>query len=338
MNIHLSSIARPGWCPLQAVPKAVPKAVPVFVPPIERGDRVDLTSVCQDKGEYRPHSYVNPKSSDQQPAVPRSSPLLEPSDKPQLLEGLSEEDRRLVEARLNRLSPACLRVLSANQLKLSVYSFVETLKLGANGVFETSCKKGSGEIAGQAIRVGRMALPGGILAALKRSSSLGWIGAALGGAGLALATLSGPLGWALAAGAVGLGVLPTIERLHATNGGTLEHEISHALDQAVGLQGAHTLPLDDQGVRRPVNYSETSPEVQACYQEAKRHGFMSEVAAESVKEYFAEAGSAYLNDEPERPLNRNLLKKSDPRMFAVMERFFEGEVPALALRLGSLRG
>lgn len=291
-----------------------------------------------DGGQARSKPVEHPS---EEPAPGPSSPFSAPSvltvldqprsDKDAVLGDLAGSDRRLVGARLDKLPPSCLKVLADQGVTVDVYSLAKTFTSGANGSFETAYARETGKIGARTVRVARQAIPGGVSKELKRLPNLTWSGA-WATAAVTVAALGGPPGWALGAVMGGMAIAPAAHS--AINSGrlTLEHEVTHALDSAVGLNGSRTLPMGEDGKPKPYFFSQRSPEVQACFEAAKKERrFLTKGSQESVKEYFADAGGAYLNVDSSG-LNRQKLQEEDPAMFKVMESFFTTQVPELAAR------
>lgn len=281
-----------------------------------------------------------PKSPEVQPkpkstAVPTVLTILDQprSDKDSVLGDLTGSDRKLVGSRLDKLPPSCLKVLANQEISVDVYSLAKTFTSGANGSFETAYARKSGKIGERTVRVARQALPGGASQELKRLPSLTWSGA-WATAAVTVAAVGGPPGWVLGAAMGGMALAPAAHSAINSGRMTLEHEVTHALDSAVGLNGSRTLPMGEDGQPKPYYFSQNSPEVQSCFEAAKKEKrFLTSGSKENVKEYFADAGGAYLNEDPNGRLNRQKLKETDPAMFKVMDRFFKTRVPELAARL-----
>jgi hypothetical protein len=286
---------------------------------------------------------ANPPKQKQPEATPSSAPtvltLLGESkverDQATILDDLTGNDRKMVGARLDKFPESTLRVLADQGITVGVYSYAKTMINGAKGTFETAFSRKNGEISSRTIKVARQTLPGGISAEFCRTPNLLWSGA-MATAAVAVAAIAGPPGWALGAVLGGMAIGPVVESAVSKGVATLEHEATHALDSAAGLNGATKLPVSQDGKTETYYFSEKSKDVQECFTAARANNrFLTRTSKDSVKEYFAEAGGAYLTQDPNRSLNRQKLKEKDPAMFKVMEKFFEVQIPNLANRLSS---
>lgn len=234
-----------------------------------------------------------------------------------MLSKLTVSDQKLVAAELDRLPADSLALLDASKVTLKTTSdFQMRFLQGCQGRYRRSSKE---------LEVSR-----GTLAGAEKSAFFGSFGRSLATTGAIAATAALLAGAAGSVGqVVGLAVsvlglaLPAVSAVTRARGDsqTLSHEATHALDHAVGGEAM---------------FSQTDPEVQACFARHRAAGdFMTPVAARQVEEFFAESGAAYLNTRDTGLIrNRQHLQATDPQMFSVMERFFAQHVPE---RLATLR-